>query len=447
MPRRTGRNLRLPALLIAGAMVLAACGDDEDPTDVAAEGDATTTTAAEATTTTAGATTTGGATATGDGTLTIGTLLPETGSLAFLGPPEVAAVQLAVNEINAAGGVLGNDVALVTGDSGDTTTDIANQTVDRLLAAKADTIIGAASSGVTLTVIDKITGAGVVQISPANTAKSLTDYNDRGLYFRTAPSDLLQGQVLGEIIVEEGNQRVGILALQDPYGEGLAEDLEASIEESGGEVVAKRIYDPNAQTFDAEVQEMKTANPDAIVVIGFDESARIITNMIEQGIGPGQKKVYGTDGNMGNALGEQFTQPGALNGMKGTTPLSELTSDFRQRLLAVNPGLVDFNYAGESYDATVLASLAAIAAESDAGTAIAEELVNVSKGGEKCESFADCKALLEADASADIDYDGISGPVEFTDDGDPGSASYGVLTFGPDNKIVDSATTYRQAEL
>ena len=86
----------------------------------------------------------------------------------------------------------------IQGDSGDTTTDTANQTVDRLLSQNVDAIIGAASSGVTLTVIDKITGAGVVQFSPANTSKTLSDYPDKGLYFRTAPPDILQGAVLGE---------------------------------------------------------------------------------------------------------------------------------------------------------------------------------------------------------------------------------------------------------
>ena len=97
-------------------------------------------------------------------------MLPQTGSLAFLGPPEFAGVDLAVQEINEAGGVLGQDVAMSHGDSGDTTTNIASVTVDRLLSEDVDAIIGAASSGVSLTVIDKITGAGVVQFSPANTS-------------------------------------------------------------------------------------------------------------------------------------------------------------------------------------------------------------------------------------------------------------------------------------
>jgi ABC-type branched-subunit amino acid transport system substrate-binding protein len=242
----------------------------------------------------------------GDGALKLGTLLPQTGSLAFLGPPEFAGVDLAVEEVNAAGGVLGQDVTVVDGDSGDTETDLANTTVDRLLSQNVDAIIGAASSGVTKTVIDKITAAGVVQFSPANTSKEFSTYEDKGLYFRDAPSDILQGGVLAEVIAGDGNTTVGILNLDDPYGTGLAEDLTTALEESGVEVVESITYDPAAQTFDAEVEQMASADPEAVVVIGFDESSRILAAMVEAGIGPADKAVYGTDGNMGNALGENF---------------------------------------------------------------------------------------------------------------------------------------------
>jgi ABC-type branched-subunit amino acid transport system substrate-binding protein len=242
----------------------------------------------------------------GDGVLTIGSILPQTGSLAFLGPPEFAGFNLAINDINAAGGVLGQDVVGIEGDSGDATTDTANQTVDRQLAQNVDAIIGAASSGVSLTVIDKITGAGVVQFSPANTSKELSTYPDKGLYFRTAPSDILQGAVLGEIIAGDGHATVGIIARNDAYGVGLRDDTTAALQEAGVEVVETQTYSEDAQTFDAEVGALAAADPDAILVIGFDESSRIITQMIEEGIGPDAKAIYGCDGNMGNALGENF---------------------------------------------------------------------------------------------------------------------------------------------
>jgi ABC-type branched-subunit amino acid transport system substrate-binding protein len=243
----------------------------------------------------------------GDGTLKIGTLLPETGSLAFLGPPEVSGVRLAIKEINDAGGVLGKPVSVVEGDSSDAQNPtVATQTVDREIGEGVDAIVGAASSSVTLNVIDKVTGAGVVMFSPANTSKKLSTYPDKGLYFRDAPSDILQGQVLGEVIANDNKSSIGLLVLNDAYGTGLQEDLTKSFEASGGSVVKAVVYDPKAQTFDSEVDQIKSANPDAIVIIGFDESSRILATLVEKGIGPTKVQVYGVDGNMGNTLGDNF---------------------------------------------------------------------------------------------------------------------------------------------
>ena len=227
-------------------------------------------------------------TATTGGPLVIGTLLPLTGSLAFLGPPEVAGVQLAVQEINAAGGVLGAPVQLVEGDSGDTSTDTANTTVDRLLASNVNAIIGAASSSVSLTVIDKIAAAGVVEFSPANTSDQFTTYNDSGLYFRTAPPDVLQAVPLADLVLSDGNTTVGILNLNDAYGTGLAKNVAANLVDGGlnEDDILSITYDPTASSYDTEVQQMVEFGPDAIVVIGFDESARIIQEMNAQGIGP-----------------------------------------------------------------------------------------------------------------------------------------------------------------
>ena len=242
----------------------------------------------------------------GDGVLTLGTLLPETGNLAFLGPPEIAGVQMAVAEMNAAGGVLGQQVVLVEGDSGDTTTDTAVQTVTRQLGQNVDAIIGAASSSVSASVIDQITEAGVTQFSPANTSKQFSDYPDEGLYFRLGPSDILQGQVLAEVIAEEGNSSLVILNFDDDYGNGLAEDLAASFTAGGGEVVDTITYDPQAQTFDAEVQQAIAADADAIALIGFDETSRLLVALVEQGLGPNDIPTYLVDGNIGNPLGERF---------------------------------------------------------------------------------------------------------------------------------------------
>jgi neutral amino acid transport system substrate-binding protein len=431
--------IRVAAAAGALSLVLAGCGSSGSSggsasTDTASSGAPSSSAAAKTAACTPDQATKGAKPATGP--LRVGTLLPETGSLAFLGPPEIAGVQLAVNEINAAGGVLSQPVQLDPGDSGDTTTDTANQTVDRLIAGGSQVIVGAASSSVSLKVIDKIANAGVVEFSPANTSDQFTCYKDKGQYFRTAPADVLQAQALAQVMGQDGIQRLSILALNDPYGTGLAANLAKDLESAGiaADQIQTTIYDPNAQSFNAEVDKVAQFNPDGIAVIGFDESKRIITRMNEVGIGPDKKMVYGSDGNMGNALGEGLPA-GLLAGMKGTTPLTATSDGFKAKLKALNPALVDFNYSGESYDAVIISALAADVAKSTAGTDIASAINGVTKDGTKCTTYADCLKLISA--GTDIDYDGVTGTLDFTAAGEPGKGSYGVLTFGADNKLGD----------
>jgi branched-chain amino acid transport system substrate-binding protein len=373
--------------------------------------------------------------------LTIGSLLPETGSLAILGPPEFAGVDLAIADVNATGGVLGAPVNYLRGDSGDDTTDTANQTVDRHLGAGAQAIVGAAASGVTKLVIDKITGAGAVQFSPANTSDEFTCWEDEGLYFRTAPPDVLQAQALAEVMASDGAQRISLLARNDSYGTGLADNTEQNLLDAGipQDQLQKIIYDPNAASLNAEIDRVREFNPDAIAVIGFDESKKILTRMSEVQIGPAQKLVYGTDGNMGNSTG-QGLPPGLLDGMKGTLPATELSGDFVARLMQQNPSLIDTNYAGEAYDAIVLITLAAEQAGSTKGVDIASAINSVTKDGEKCTDFAACKAIITA--GGDPDYDGIIGTLDFTAAGEPGSGSYGIKQFNAQNQIDEALTTY-----
>ncbi|WP_201931479.1 ABC transporter substrate-binding protein [Nocardioides donggukensis] len=221
----------------------------------------------------------------GDGVLTIGTLLPQSGDLAFLGPPEFAGVDLAVQEINEAGGVLGKPVKQVKADSGDGTPNIAPSETDKLLRGGADAIIGAASSSVSLSVIDRITGAGVVHFSPANTSTAFDTYADNGLYFRTAPSDVMQGSVMANLVLGDGYDNVALLVRQDSYGEALAENVTKFFEESGGTVVSTQLYDPNAASYSAEVSEIAGQDPDAVVLIAFDETKKIVPELIEAGLG------------------------------------------------------------------------------------------------------------------------------------------------------------------
>ncbi|TVR24152.1 MAG: amino acid ABC transporter substrate-binding protein [Ilumatobacter sp.] len=379
---------------------------------------------------------------TSDGVLTVGTILPVTGDLAFLGPPEVAGAQIAVEDINAAGGVLGEDVVLHQGDSGDTTTDLANTEVDRLLALGADVIIGAASSAVSFTVIDKITGSCVIQFSPANTSPDFTTYDDNGLYFRTAPSDILQGRVLSNLVLEDGNTTASVVFRQEPYGEGLAESFRNNFEGSGGTIDEFIAYAVNVDSFDAEVDSLVEADSDAIIVIGFDESAAILTTMHERGIGPLDKAVYGVDGNIGG-IGAELADPSIIAGMKGTEPSVDLGDirDFLDRLDEVGDMGGVYAYGAETYDAVIITALATVAAGTDDPVAIAAEINDVTRGpGTECFSFAECRDLLEA--GEDIDYIGVGGPYEFVDAGEPSAASFRIATYDGDSTPNSDLDTF-----
>jgi branched-chain amino acid transport system substrate-binding protein len=442
--REHSRWLRLLAILLGFSLIAAACGDDDD-TEAGEDEETEEEGGSEAPAAPPEGDAAPECEGEEDGALKIGGLLPETGNLAFLGPPQEAGAALAVEEINEAGGVLGADVEFMPGDSGDTSTDIANQTVDRHLNADADVILGAASSGVSFTVLDKIAEACKIMFSPANTSPDFTDYEEDDLYFRTAPSDVLQGRILAELVAEEDNTTLGLMALQDPYGEGLLRFTQEPFEEGGGEVVTDLVYDPQAQNFDAEVEEVVSADPDALVLIGFEESSRILTSLFEAGFTPDEKKIYLVDGNIGNALGEDFDEEGVLTGIRGTLPAAEITQEFRDRLLETDPELIDFSYGPETYDAVIITALAATLAESDNPAVIATFINGVTRDGEVCETYADCLALIEA-GTTDIDYDGPSGPQTFSQPGEPTEASFAILAYGDDNQIDDSQTEYRFAQ-
>lgn len=300
---RPTRAWRTAVVLATASLALTACGGNNNSGSAGGGSSASSSSSASAP-------------AKGDGTLTVGTLLPQTGDLAFLGPPEFAGVQTAIDDINAAGGVLGKQVVQVKADSGDGTPDIAGAQTDKLLNANADVIVGAASSSVSLSVIDKITGAGVVQFSPANTSPALDDpkTDPKNLYFRTAPSDVLQGAVMANTVIEDGFNNVAILARQDSYGELLAAQIDKGIKAGGGNVAVKKLYSADATNFTAEVNSVAAAKPDALVLVAFDETKKIIPQLIAKGVGPQDLQTYFVDGNTADYSGD-FPK-GTLKGVK-----------------------------------------------------------------------------------------------------------------------------------
>jgi branched-chain amino acid transport system substrate-binding protein len=369
-------------------------------------------------------------------TLRIGYVLPETGSIAFLGPGMIGSAQLAVEDINAAGGVNGADVELTGGDEGDSDGTVAGQTVDRLLNSdNVSAIVGAAASGVSLKIIDKITTANVVECAPSNTSPTFTDYDDGGFYFRSAPSDDLLAPVFAELIVQEGGTRVAVVGRADDYGQSLTSATAEQIRDAGAEASEPILYDPTAQDFDAEIRAIAEYNPDAMVLIAFDETSTIMRGLIEAGYGPQDIRIYVGTGSKNADLAEQV-EPGnkaSVEGLRGVNPAATSNADFLDRLREKVPDLAATQYTGETYDCTTLIALAAEQAGSSAPDMIRDNMVSVSEGGTKCSTFADCKTLLEDDE--DIDYDGVSGPIELSDAGDPTKATYDEWEFQADGTI------------
>ena len=378
--------------------------------------------------------------AAGDGVVKFGGILPLTGALAFLSPPEIAGVDLAIADINAAGGVLGQPVTWSLEDSSDgDNPQVAPASATKLLDEGVDVIIGAAASGVTRLIIDQVTKAKTVQISMSNTAPDLSTWDDGGYYVRTAPSDLLQGAIVGNTIVTDGNQNVAIIYQQTSYGEGLEAKAKATIEAAGATVVSSLPFPENETNFDTIVDQTIAAGADSILVISYDEIKKIVPALQKKQFDG--SKIYFVDGNLANFSGESWA--GYIEGAKGTLPGGKLNDGFQQRaadLYKANYGkdLTEFAYLAESYDAVILAALAAEAAGSDTGEAIAATLQSVSTGGEKFDvASGDAVEVLKAALAAakegkDIDFDGYSGPIDFDDNGDPTGASIGIYQYGMD---------------
>lgn len=377
-----------------------------------------------------------------DVTLKIGSILPITGSLAFLGPPEIAGVDLAVAEINASeAGVLGGNIEVFHRDSGDTTTDIATQSATELLSLGVSGIVGAASSGVSKTFIDQVTGAGVLHFSPANTSPDFTNYADNGFYFRTAPSDVLQGRVIGNRITGDGFSRVGVLYLNDPYGIGLYENAKVAIEAAGGSVVSSATFNQGDNILSAQIDEVLAESPEAILLIAFDET-KVIVPELAGTKGFDGSKIYFVDGNLAG-YSEDF-EPGLVNCAVGTLPGFLATDEHKAALLGINPDLTDFSYANESYDTVILMALAAVQGGSVDPTVIRDNLQSVSRDGTKCTAYQECVDLIAA--GEDIDFDGRSGPITFDENGDPTEAYVGIYQYGKDNTYAPLEVEFGQLD-
>ena len=369
----------------------------------------------------------------GDGVLRIGTLFPSTGAAAYIGPAQAAGAALAVSDINAAGGVEGQPVELIARDSGEASGTTLEASFDELVAGGVDVVIGPSSSLLAARVIPLAVKAEITVISPAATFPDLTTASDAGYFFRTIPAYGHQGLALGRVLSESGPASVAFVYIDDTFGQALAPTLALGLEEHGSSLVLSQGIPPGTTDLSLVLESLTEAAPDVVVIgstyASVDATKSLITAVI--GAGFGGSKLWLTTQNTGDY--SQALPSGTLKDVNGIIEGFEPDDAFIARLKTVDATLTTFRYGVEAYDAVVLAALAAVQG-GDAGSAIAADLVDVSVGGVKCGGFVECLGPLQS--GEDIDYDGVSGPLNFTPAGDVSPAYYGIYTYDGENRFV-----------
>jgi len=349
----------------------------------------------------------------------------------------VKPVEMAHQEILDAGG----NLTIIPSDGG-TDVNVASASVDGLIADGVHGIIGPAATGVTLGVIDKITGSNIVECSGSTTGTVFTTYPDNGYYFRTSPPDSLQAPVLSDIMTDDGATNVAIVNVGNEYGSSFATLLAEALDANGVTVAATVSYDENATSFDAEVSELVDAGPDAIAIISYGEGATLMQGMIEAGIVPADVPIYVTDGFKDAVTGAAVDpdNPGVLEGIRGTAP-SVAPPDgeptFIDRFAEFAPDVPTI-FSGHFYDCVMVMMLASEAAGSTDPTVYVDFMQSVTVDGTECVGYAECSELLAA--GEDINYQGASGVVDFSDDGEPTAGAYDVYTYDAESAPVTEDT-------
>jgi branched-chain amino acid transport system substrate-binding protein len=375
--------------------------------------------------------------ASGDGVLRIGMILDNTGEQSFLNDAQRAAAEVAVKDVNAAGGHKGRPVELIIGAGEDTGAQARN-----LVEAKADVVIGPTDSSHAAAAIDVLSAARTPLISPANSAAALSTYKSGGYYFRTAAADVAQASVLVKLAKDSGARNIAVVHQDSAYGKDVAAAVAGAATAAGLQTVSTSAFKPGAAQKSAVAA--RAAKPDAVMLIARDDAQGALAELNNAGLSGA--KIILSDGafaQYGSGLGSK-----ALDGARAVVPGVFASAAFQARLLEVNPALKDLSFAAEAFDAVNVAALAAAVADDDAGRSVAANLITVSGGtaggtaggqdadqpGKACLSYADCLAVLKTGAK--VNYDGESGPVAFDSHGDITTANFMVFTYGSDNRAL-----------
>jgi branched-chain amino acid transport system substrate-binding protein len=346
----------------------------------------------------------------------LGILGDITGPIESLAPPIVAGAQLAFDQVNAQGGLLGGQIVSITGDSA-CDPSVAGPAADKLVNSDQVTgMVGAFCTGAT---IGAHTTAGlpgnVVQISPSASAPALTTLEDNDLVFRTTPSDAFQGVKLADLLTSKGVTDVALTYVNNDYGKGLADVFAARFAENGGTVSVNVSHEDGKADYRAELGQLAAGGSQNLVVIAYISGSGL--TILQQANEAGNFTTYfGGDGMIGDALAGAnvpnfvATRAGAYAG--------ESADIFTK--LATDAGLdPSATYAPQAYDAGFLLALA-VQKNGNAGReGLSAALREVASApGEKILPGEWTKAAELIAAGTDIDYEGAGGPLDFDQAGD-----------------------------
>ena len=339
----------------------------------------------------------------------IGIILGFTGPIESLTPAMAAGAELAIAEANASGSFMGGTgITSIRADSTCIDSAAATAAAERLITSdKVNAIMGADCSGVTGAILANVAMAnGIVMISPSATSPGLSTVEDNGLFFRTAPSDARQGQVVAEILGDHGYKSAAITYTNNDYGKGLADSIESNFKAAGGNVTINVAHEDGKGDYSAEVAALAQAGGDILVVAGYlnDGGKGIIQASLDTGA---FDVFYLPDGMIGDSLPTDIGD--GLNGSIGDVPGTDSPGAAMFTEMATAAGFESGPFSPESYDAAALLILAMQAAKSTNSQDFKSKVMDVANApGQKVFPGDLGKALEHIASGGDVDYVGAS---------------------------------------
>ena len=360
----------------------------------------------------------------------IGVILGFTGPIESLTPTMASSAELAMKEVSDSGLLLGGaSVSSVRADSTCVDAGAATSAAERLVTSdNVAAIMGADCSGVTTAIANNVAVPnGVTIISPSATSPALTDIDDKGYFFRTAPSDARQGQVLAQVVMDRGISELAVTYTNNDYGKGLSDSFVNAFKAMGGSVTAEVPHEDGKGDYSAEVSTLSASGATEVAVLGYvDQGGRgIIQSSMETGA---FSRFILADGMIGDSLIENVD--GDLTGTFGTLPGSESEGANMFKAMASSNGIPgDGPFEPESYEAAALIMLAIQAGNSADRSSIANNVMGVANApGTEIFPGELGKALEILKDGGEVNYQGATN-VEFSDVGEA-SGSYKELEIG-----------------